>query len=171
MSDWYTSLISSWVFPLHERLKGHSSTAWRQRLERSQWRSPKELQALQLDNLLHFLTDVSRQVPLYRARFAEAGFYASSLSISDLSRLPLLSKADIRLLTAALKSTTAGPLSRYNTGGSSGEPLIFFMGKARKSHDVAAKWRATRWWGGDVGDKELVVWGSPVELRAQDGTR
>jgi len=169
MGDLYTSLVSRCVFPLHERLKSHSSTAWRKRLERSQWLTPKELQALQLDNLRHFLADVSRQVPFYRVRFAEAGFDAGGLqSISDLARLPLLSKADIRAHTDALKSATAGPLSRYNTGGSSGEPLIFFMGKARKSHDVAAKWRATRWWGVDIGDRELVVWGSPLELNTQD---
>ena len=43
--------------------------------------------------------------------------------------------------------------------------------KTRKSHDVAAKWRATRWWGVDIGDPEIVVWGSPVELGAQDRVR
>jgi len=39
------------------------------------------------------------------------------------------------------------------------------------SHDVAAKWRATRWWGVDIGDPEVVVWGSPIELGAQDRLR
>ena len=39
------------------------------------------------------------------------------------------------------------------------------------SHDVAAKWRATRWWGVDIGDPEIVVWGSPIELGAQDRLR
>jgi phenylacetate-CoA ligase len=59
-------------------------------------------------------------------------------------------------------------LIRYNTGGSSGEPLVFFMGRGRVSHDVAAKWRATRWWGVDIGDPEIVLWGSPIELGRQD---
>jgi phenylacetate-CoA ligase len=36
---------------------------------------------------------------------------------------------------------------------------------------VAAKWRATRWWGVDIGDPEIVVWGSPIELGAQDRLR
>jgi phenylacetate-CoA ligase len=62
-------------------------------------------------------------------------------------------------------------LARSNTGGSSGEPLVFFLGKERVSHDVAAKWRATRWWGVDIGDREIVVWGSPIELHAQDFVR
>jgi phenylacetate-CoA ligase len=52
-----------------------------------------------------------------------------------------------------------------------GEPLVFYISKERVSHDVAAKWRATRWWDVDIGDKEIVVWGSPIELGAQDGLR
>ena len=70
-----------------------------------------------------------------------------------------------------MKARGHGPLTRYNTGGSSGEPLVFFIGRDRKSHDVAAKWRATRWWGVDIGDPELVVWGSPIELGTQDRVR
>ena len=70
-----------------------------------------------------------------------------------------------------MKSNIAQGLSRFNTGGSSGEPLIFFIGTERVSHDVAAKWRATRWWDVDIGDPEIVVWGSPIELGAQDRVR
>ncbi|MCQ8180325.1 AMP-binding protein [Methylomonas sp. SURF-1] len=62
-------------------------------------------------------------------------------------------------------------MARFNTGGSSGEPLIFYIGRRRVSHDVAAKWRATRWWGVDIGDPEAVIWGSPIELGAQDKIR
>ena len=32
-----------------------------------------------------------------------------------------------------------------------------FIGNERVSHDVAAKWRATRWWGVDIGDPEIRV--------------
>jgi len=48
---------------------------------------------------------------------------------------------------------------------------VFFIGKERVTHDVAAKWRATRWWGVDIGDREIVVWGSPIELGSQDRVR
>ena len=50
-------------------------------------------------------------------------------------------------------------------------PLIFFIGTERVTHDVAAKWRATRWWDVDIGDPEIVVWGSPIELGSQDKVR
>ena len=48
---------------------------------------------------------------------------------------------------------------------------MFFIGKRRVSHDVAAKWRATRWWGVDIGDPEVVIWGSPIEVGSQDKLR
>jgi phenylacetate-CoA ligase len=101
--------------------------------------------------------------------FQTAGFDPAGIrSIDALVELPTLGKAEIRAQTERMKADDHGPLKRYNTGGSSGEPLVFYIGKDRISHDVAAKWRATRWWGVDIGDPEVVVWGSPVELGAQD---
>jgi phenylacetate-CoA ligase len=88
-----------------------------------------------------------------------------------LQQLPLLTKTLIRAHVDRLKSERAASLRRLNTGGSSGEPLIFFLGNERISHDVAAKWRATRWWDVDIGDREIVVWGSPIELNNQDRMR
>ncbi len=168
----YTTLCAQLLFPLHERLKGHDSVARRRALELSQWLPPEELAALQLARLKTFLHDIGANVPFYRTRFAAAGFDPAAMtSVADLMRLPLLAKADIRAGVQQMKAVGHGPLTRYNTGGSSGEPLIFYTGRARKSHDVAAKWRATRWWGVDIGDTELVVWGSPIELGAQDRVR
>jgi len=168
----YTALCAGLLFPLHERLKGHDSVARRRLLERSQWLPADELAALQLANLKRFLQDIGQQVPFYQARFAAARFDPAAMrSVADLAQLPLLTKADIRANADSMKAAGHGTLTRYNTGGSSGEPLIFYTGLARKSHDVAAKWRATRWWGVDIGDPELVVWGSPIELGAQDRVR
>jgi phenylacetate-CoA ligase len=168
----YTQLVSSLLFPLHERLKKHDSVAVRQALEHSQWLEPHELEALQLRRLNALLAEVRSHVPFWRQQLAEVGLPSEGLSsLSELRRLPFLSKAVIRAHTEAIKSERARGLARCNTGGSSGEPLIFFIGKERVSHDVAAKWRATRWWGVDIGDPEMVVWGSPIELGSQDRVR
>jgi phenylacetate-CoA ligase len=168
----YTWACSRLLFPLHERVKRHHSVALRAQLEESQWWAPAQLEAHRVRRLRAFLVDVDQRVPYYRDLFARIGFDPGALrSTEDLRVLPFLGKAEIRAQAERLKADGHGPLMRYNTGGSSGEPLIFYMGKARTSHDVAAKWRATRWWGVDIGDPELVVWGSPVELGAQDRAR
>ena len=169
--DLYTRLIAGVVFPLHERLKGHRSVALRRELEVSQWWPPAQLEALQLTRLQQLLGRVSREVPYWRDWFArEQASVDDFRSLADLRRLPLLTKAEIRAHTEALKNERAHKLMRFNTGGSSGEPLIFYLNE-RVSHDVAAKWRATRWWNVDIGDPEMVVWGSPIELGAQDRVR
>ncbi|HKO87449.1 MAG TPA: AMP-binding protein [Burkholderiales bacterium] len=170
--DIYTRLIAGAVFPLHERLKKHTTVAARRELERSQWLSASDLKGLQLRRLQALLRSAQAHVPYYREQWRKLGFDASKLqSLEDLRQLPFLGKAEIRANVEALKSERAKGLARFNTGGSSGEPLIFYIGRERVSHDVAAKWRATRWWNVDIGDPEIVVWGSPIELGAQDSVR
>ena len=165
----YTSLVSGLLFPLHERLKSHNTVATRRHMETAQWWPPAQIAAYQLQQLRALLADVGQHVPYYRDLFARTRFdFAQVQSIADLARLPFLTKPVIKTHTDALKHDHAQGLARFNTGGSSGEPLVFFIGKKRVSHDVAAKWRATRWWGVDIGDPEIVVWGSPIELGGQD---
>ena len=168
----YTRLVSGLVFPLQERLRHHSTVAARRGLEASQWWPPEQIKALQAKRLRRLLVNAGQQVPYYRTLFQRLGFDPQAVTrVEDLQALPLLDKATIRAHTEAMKNPQAQGLARFNTGGSSGEPLIFFIGKERVSHDVAAKWRATRWWGVDIGDPEIVVWGSPIELGSQDRVR
>jgi phenylacetate-CoA ligase len=168
----YTKLVAGGLFPLHERFKGHNSVEVMRAMERSQWLPAEKLEQLQIDRLRDFLIRIGRDVPYYRSLFTSLDFDPAGLSaLSDLQRLPLTGKAQIRANMESLKAENAGKLEKFSTGGSTGEPLIFYRGKERVSHDVAAKWRATRWWGVDIGDPEIVVWGSPIELGSQDRVR
>jgi phenylacetate-CoA ligase len=168
----YTALCSKLLFPLHELIKRHDSTARRRALEQSQWWPSERIERHRMERLREFLGAAGANVPYYENLFRSVGFDPARVrGAADLAAIPFLTKAIIRANTEALKARAATRLRRYNTGGSSGEPLIFFVGKERDSHDVAAKWRATRWWGVDIGDPEIVVWGSPIELGAQDWMR
>lgn len=168
----YQKAVANVLFPLHEKLKKHDTLAVHRALERSQYLSPAAISALQLSKLQRYLTRIGSTVPYYQRLFKTLAFDPTALrSVDDLSVLPLLDKASIRANSEEMKATGASGLKRFNTGGSSGEPLIFYLGNERISHDVAAKRRATRWWGVDLGDPEIVVWGSPIELGAQDRVR
>ena len=172
MSDLYTRFIAKLVFPLQERVKKHDTVRVRRQMEESQWWSAERIAALQVERLKAFLTDIGANVPYYRELFASTGFDPRAVkSTADLQALPFLTKAVIKEHTDALRADDAKGLARFNTGGSSGVPLIFFIGTERVTHDVAAKWRATRWWDVDIGDAEVVVWGSPIELGTQDRMR
>lgn len=160
------------LFHLQERLKHHNSAQLLQQLEQSQWWTPLMIAELQLLRLRALLLHAQEHVPYYRSLMHRIGFNARTVhDLRDLRCLPVLRKQDINTHHAGFRSLRAGALQRLTTGGSSGEALAFYLGHARISHDVAAKWRATRWWDVDIGDREAVVWGSPIELTAQDRWR
>jgi phenylacetate-CoA ligase len=172
MRSLYTAFVSGLAFPLHEWAKGHRTVAVCKQLEATQWWSAERLEQLRMERLRSLLVHARNHVPYFRDMFRRIGFDPADMrGPADLTRLPLLGKADIRAHTEAFKSERARDLVRFNTGGSSGEPLLFYIGRECVSHDIAAKWRATRWWNVDIGDPEVVVWGSPIELNAQDRLR
>ena len=172
MSSYYTRFVSSILFPAQERIKKHDTVRVHRDMEASQWWPRQRILDLQLERLQALLQDVAVHVPYYRDLFARTGFDPAAVrSAADLQALPFLTKAEIRAHADALRADDAKGLARFNTGGSSGEPLIFFIGTERVTHDVAAKWRATRWWDVDIGDREIVIWGSPIELGTQDRVR
>ena len=141
----HTALVANILFPLQEKLKKHDTVAIRQAMDDSQWWPAEKLEALRLERLRALLTKVGKHVPYYRDCFKNLGFDPQKIEcLTDLQKLPFLTKAVIRAEGERMKSDIAQGLARFNTGGSSGEPLIFFIGTDRVSHDVAAKWRATR---------------------------
>lgn len=171
-SQMYTKLVASILFPLHEWLKKHDTVRIKRKLEQSQWLSQEEITSNADQRLAKFLAKAALDVPYYRDVYQHLNLTPDAIaSKSALAALPFLDKSIIRNNFEQLKSTNAGPTQPFTTGGSSGTPLTFLLSNERVSHDVAEKWRATRWWDVDIGDKEIVAWGSPIELGAQDKVR
>jgi phenylacetate-CoA ligase len=164
------SFLRRILVPLHERLVGRPTFARLGELERSQWWPPERIRDLQVSKLRSLLTHAWQHCPFYRQRLAEVDFCASDVTaIEYLRRLPLLRKQEIRDHRIEMRwPQVAGGLRRYNTGGSTGEPLIFDFDLGRQAFDQAARMRTHRWFGVDVGMKEVYLWGSPVELSRQD---
>src|SRR5215216_6253853 len=93
----YTLLCSSLVFPLHERVKRHDSTARRRALEESQWWSRERIERYRLARLRDFLVRVGSSVPYYKDLFARSAFDPQSVrTLSDLRGIPFLTKAIVR---------------------------------------------------------------------------
>lgn len=163
-------LVKKLIYPLHEKVFGRKTFAYLDELERQQWLSPAQLAELRFRKLRELLLHAGANIPFYSQRFAAAGFAPGRMQdFDDLKKLPLLSKAEIkRNLDQMTWSACPGGLHRYNTGGSSGEPLIFYFDRRRQAMDKAARMLTHRWWGCDVGDAELYLWGSPLEVKKQD---
>ncbi len=163
-------LVKHIIFPLHEKLIGRKTFWYLSELEKTQWLNPGEIRDLQLRKLKDLILHAQKHCLFYRKRFADAGIDSISFqSLDDLSKIPLLNKAEIRQnLADMIWKDCPGGLHRYNTGGSSGEPLIFYFDRRRQAYDAAARALTHRWWGIDIGDKELYLWGSPLEITKQD---
>lgn len=167
----YTIFGSRFLFPLHERLKGHETLAILKDLERSQWLSSEQLQTLQAQRLSDFLSKIRDCVPYFRNQRCLATTKEEAIPNVILQRLPITDKAQIRRNFENWSAEDTVGLTQCTTSGSSGEPLLFLLSKHRISFDIAAKWRAMRWWNVDIGDREMVFWGSSIETSAQDRVR
>jgi phenylacetate-CoA ligase len=168
----YTWFCSRVLFPLHERLKGHDTVAVLRSLESTQWLPQQQLEQLRITRLRELLEYAGRQVPYYRDLFNRIGFDPASVaSVADLQALPILRKPEMRAAGDRMVAEGARKLVRLSTTGSTGDPLRFYLSRRRIAHDVATRWRATRWWGVDIGDREFVAWSSPIELTRQDRMR
>ncbi len=142
-------------------------------LETSQWLSRDAVETLQLKKLKRLLRGCMSHSPWHAQRIAEAGLDSGDLSrpltMDDLRALPLMDKADAMANRESIVwQGVPGGAYRYTTGGSSGTPLIFYFGKERQASDAAGRMRARRWWGVDVGEPEVYLWGAPVELQKTD---
>jgi phenylacetate-CoA ligase len=160
------------LFRLQERAKGHSTFRMLRDMEAAQWMPPERLLQLQKERLRNFLALAVENVPYYRDRFRELHLQVQEVrSVADLAVIPCLSKQDIRENSERMRSREAGKVTQFATGGSTGQPLIFYLGPTRVSSDVAARMRAEAWFGVGIGDREYAIWGSPVELSKQDRLR
>lgn len=168
----YRWLVWNILFRLHERAKGHATFRFLREMETADSFSGSELEDLRARKLQDLVEYAYAHVPYVRMRMREAGVEPTQIrEPGDLALLPLMRKADVRQNRALLRSNIAGKLSSFTTGGSTGEPLIFDLSKRRVASRVACRMRTSRWWGVMVGDPELAIWGSPVELKRQDYIR
>jgi phenylacetate-coenzyme A ligase PaaK-like adenylate-forming protein len=166
----HPKLVKHLIFPLHEKIIGRKTFAYLDEIERLQWASPSHLEKLQFEKLKVLLIHAGKNIPFYGKRFSTAGFDPAKMqSVEDFKMLPFLTKDDIRRnLDDMTWCECPGGLHRYNTGGSSGQPLIFYFDQRRQAYDAAARALTHRWWEIDIGDKELYLWGSPLEITKQD---
>jgi len=167
------SLVKHALYPLHEALLRRPTFRQAGDLERTQWLSRSELEALQLQRLSVLLRTAARHSPWHAERMAQAGVDPDAdLTWEAFRRLPTMTRADARENRDRIAWLgVPGGATLYNTGGSSGQPLSFYFGRSRQASDASGRIRARRWWGVDVGAREVYLWGAPVELSKTDRTK
>lgn len=133
-------------------------------LEQSQWLPPDALQKLQLEALRRVVEVAARHVPFYRERFARTGFDPGQLNdLSDIARLGLVEKADVRRDGARMLSEQA-PLLRFasTTSGTTGTPLRGWRDTLSICAEQAFIQRQLRWAGWAPGQRRAWLRGDRI---------
>lgn len=163
--------VAERLYRVHEDFIGRPTFSYLETLERSQWCSREDIESLQGKKLASLLRSAQTHSPWFAQRIAAAGLNLreSEVSLDELRALAPMDKRDARENGARIvwRDVPGGAFS-YNTGGSSGSPLIFHFGRSRQASDAAGRMRARRWWGVNVGEREVYLWGAPVELNKTD---
>lgn len=161
------------LLPLHERLRGRDTVAQWRAFRADDRLSAQAIADLRLAKLRRLLAHCQQQVPYYRQRFGQSGgLDPAAFDWADLAHLPILERATLREQGDQLKAEGwEDRLIRYSTGGSTGEPLVFYTDKPREACLNAQKLRARAWFGVLPGDRQVDFWGSPIELSRQGRLR
>jgi len=167
------ALVGRVLLPVHEWLKGKPTFPRLAELERSQWWTPGRLADHQLARLRHLLEWAHTHVPYYRAAMDAAGVRPADVQApGDLARLPYLTRELIQTRFDDLRARAAlRGVHRRSSGGSTGTPVTVLVDMGRMGMQEAARLRAHRWFGLEPGAREIVLWGSPIEITRQDRVR
>jgi phenylacetate-CoA ligase len=172
MNRWLAENI---FWPTTERLCRRNTMHRLRTLKKSSAYTREQIVNLQEKKLRELLQVADVHCPFYHRRFKQAGIDPdnTTLGLNDLSKLPTLHRDEIRehLYEMTWHACPRGGPQPYSTGGSSGKALQFYFDRFRQAADQAARWNARNWWNVRPGDTEILLWGAPVELNAQDRVR
>ena len=85
--------------------------------------------------------------------------------MGDFSKIPILTKEQIlKNPDGFVSRNLRSPIRRIQTSGSTGSPLRFYLSQAAAASANVSRIRALRWWGLDLGDREVRVWTSYADL-------
>jgi len=164
MMDLYGFLFQRVLYPgLQSGLKRRPTLDHLRELERTQWCSLEELQALQERDLRRLLAHAFENIPYLRERYRAAGLEVGDVRhLDDLGKLPLLTRDEAREHFAERRSV-APPFATIDksTSGTTGRPLAFAYDFGSEYWRQATKLRGYGWAGYQLGDTSIHYWGSP----------
>lgn len=163
--EMYASVYRSILFPLWEGVRGRPTLQRLHYLERTQFCSPDELDALQVGKLRRLLGHAWEHVPGYRRRMEEAGLDpARLLHVDDMARLPVLTREQVQGDAASFVARAAAGAGKprlltKSTSGTTGMPFRFSYSFDSEVWRQAVKLRAYGWAGYTPGLRTVHYWG------------
>lgn len=145
-------------------LKGENVFRYYRWLSRTQWLTLEEIQELQVRKVREVLEYAVQNTPYYRSRMSDllqGGWLPNKLT--DLNELPILDKNTVASQKNELCSYRwKWFITQKTTGGSTGRAVTIPKDAQALAIERAATWRAYRWVGIDIGDRQARFWGVPL---------
>jgi phenylacetate-CoA ligase len=169
---WFKSVFGTALNLIPQDVRyGKEFSQTRHLLKSSQWWNHERLVQYQMEELKRLLQHAYDNVPYYGRLFHDVGFYPKDFKdFSDLKRIPFLTKKIVRknLHSLVAKDIPKSELVETNTGGSTGEPMVFFRERSKTSpREKAFMFQQWERIGFKVGDRIAVLRGSrPQEDKA-----
>ncbi len=145
----------------------HTRKAYKQ-LKISESYNREELRKIQIQRLRKIVSHAYQTSDYYRKRLDSLGIRPQDIhSFSDLQKLPLLSKDDVRdNLDGGLISKTVNPkhMLKINTSGSTGRPFTMYANREQLEIRFASTIRALEWTGWQFGDRQARLWHQTIGM-------
>ena len=132
-----------------------------QKLKIHQWNSLEENKKIQQKKLYKLIKYASKNIPYYKRIIQEYNIQFSEDTIfEDIKKFPLLTKDVIRNHFDKLYKFRDRTYYRNTSGGSTGEPVVFYQDKNYLEWAIANKYLFNEWAGRQIGDPMVKLWGS-----------
>lgn len=153
------------LFPMMERWKGNSIRRYLRELQQTELLDRQALHELRMNKLRKLLLHAIEQVPAY-AHLKTLKRHIEDDPLGALAQFPVLTKSEFQRNSDRYRAADASDkqLIANRTGGSTGQPVAFYMDRYTVEHYEAARWRGLSWHDIHIGDASLMIWGSPIEL-------
>ena len=148
----------------------HSTIKNLETLNKTQWLPLSEIERFQYQRLQRLLIYAYENIPYYHTVFKTRGLHPTDIkNTADLQKLPILTKDIIRKQLSELipNNSQQNKIFPTATGGSTGEPMKFYIDDNWNAWNMAAAYRQWSWAGYSVGDKLIYLWSSPKDISFQ----
>lgn len=174
MFDLYEIINRKIIFPFYYWKNGDKRLNRLKELEQNQYLTEFELKKIQLERLQSIIAYAYKHTLYYRRIMEERGIVPGDIkSLHDIEKFPLLTKKIIQdqgddLLSDEFEKSS---LIKDASGGSTGEPTVYYKDLARHNLRRADQIRHDRWSGWNIGKPSALIWGAARDLNAVKSIR
>lgn len=174
MFNWFRPINRYLVFPLYYWKNGDKRLERLKELEQSQYLPQNKLEQLQLSRLQKIVRYAYDNTVYYRKIMEQNNLHPDHIkTLKDIEKLPILTKQLIQENTESMISGQyqRSKLIKDSSGGSTGEPTVYFKDIERHNLRRADQIRHDRWTGWDIGKRKALIWGAQRDLKAVQNIR